>query len=217
MSNSGDVILAPASKKRSVPVDALLRLAQDDIPREQARLRALVDGGITPSRLLVEMHGTLLDIDKEIARGLVEVRDWSYQYMNGISDHLEAIDARLDVIEEFGGDSALLPDDAEVLEKVIAGARYLATQMLQGPFPIGERDEEGKQKLAELIAFTEQAERIVKESVLVDDDDDDDEDDEESSDSDDDKAHPIVDGHEAPDGADDDDEGEEEQSSSGTN
>lgn len=164
-----------------MPVDALLKLAQEDIPREQARLRALAKTDITPERLLTEMHGTLLDISKDMARGLVEVRDWAYEYMNGISSHLEATDERLDVIEEFGGDSVLLPDDADVLNGVCNAMRFLATSLLQGPFPINERDEEGKQKLAELIALADQAEQIVKDAVLVieeDDDDDEDGDDE---------------------------------------
>jgi hypothetical protein len=169
-----EVPTAAAKKiERPVPIDALLKLAQEDIPREQARLRSLANTGIDADRLLTEMHGTLLDVTKDLARGLVEVRDWAYEYMNGIGDHLEAVDTRLDVIEEFGGESTLLPDDAEVLSNVCAGAHYLASQLLQGPFPIGERDDEGKQKLAELIAFAEQGERIVKESLLVMDDDDD--------------------------------------------
>lgn len=184
-----------APKKKRPPIDVLLKLAEEDIPREQARLKALSGRtDVTPDRLLVEMHSTVLDITKDLARGLVEVRDWAYSYMNGISDHLEATDLRLDAVEDFGGDSMLLPDDAEVLMKVAVGARYLATQLLQGPFPIEERDDDGKQKLAELIAYAEQAERLIGDAAVVidedeDDDDDDDADADATADSDEDQAN----------------------------
>ncbi len=176
---------SPATKSPAPRVDALLKLAQEDIPREQARLRALAKTDITPERLLSEMNGTVVDLLKDVARGLVEVRDWAYSYMNQISEHLEANDERLDVMEQFGGDSTLIPDDAEVLSNVCDAAKYLATSMLQGPFPIEERDEEGKQKLAELIALCDQGKQIVSDAVLVmDDDDEDGDDDDDDSDDD---------------------------------
>lgn len=156
------------------PVDTLLRLVQVEIPQDQARLKALKE--VDPARLLVELHATVMEYLKETLRHVIDIRDWSYQSMNAISDHLEATDERLDVVESLGNESTLLPEDAEVLAKVAVGCKYIAQNLLTGPFPIGERDEEGKAKLAELIALCEQGERIIQSSVLIPDDGEDDDD-----------------------------------------
>lgn len=179
---------AQPSQPEAKSVDQLLKLVQHDIPRDQERLKTLK--GSDPQRVATEISGTVLEYLREVAERLLEVRDWSYQSMTAISEHLEATDDRLDVIETFGGDTTMLPEDAELFAKIIVGCKFLAQNLLTGPFPIGERDEAGKTKLAELIAMCEQAERIVSDSVLTDDDDEDDDDFDDDQDEDDDEPEP---------------------------
>lgn len=159
--------------------DALLRLATIDIPTEQRRLKQIRDPN--SQQMLQEMAGTILSLMRDIAEGLVEVRDWSGSYMSALSDHMEALTERMDTVESYGADTTIIPEDGEVLAKAVLGCKYLAQSLLTGPFPIEERDDEGKQKLAELIAIAEQSEKIIADCTLVpDDDSDDDESDDES-------------------------------------
>jgi hypothetical protein len=150
--------------------DALLRLATIDIPAEQRRLKQIKEPNV--HQLSQELAGTVLELVKEVARNQVELRDWSHDYMSAISDHVEALDTRVSTVETYGAETTITPEDAEVLAKAVLSCKYLATQLLNGPFPIDERDEEGKQKLAEVIAIAEQSEKIISDSTLVTDDDD---------------------------------------------
>jgi hypothetical protein len=158
-------------------VDFLLRLATVDIPSEQRRIKQVKDP--TSPQLQQEIAGTVLELLKEVARNQVELRDWNVSYLNALSDHVEALDQRVETVETYGAETTITPEDAETLAKAVLGCKYIATQLLNGPFPIDERDEEGKQKLAELIAIAEQSERIITDSTIVLDDDLDDDDDEE--------------------------------------
>lgn len=155
----------------AVAEDSLLRLATVDIPAEQRRIKQVSNP--STQQLQQEMAGTLLSLIKDVAIGLVELRDWNVNYLNALSDHVEALDQRVDTVETYGAETSITPEDAETLAKAVLGCKYIATQLLNGPFPIGERDEEGKQKLAELIAIAEQSEKIITDSMLVSDDDDD--------------------------------------------
>lgn len=145
--------------------DSLLRLATIDIPAEQRRLKQIKEPQAT--QLLQELSGTVLELVKEVARNQVELRDWNVNYLNALSDHVEALDTRVDMVETYGAETTITPDDAETLAKAVLGCKYIATQLLNGPFPIEERDDEGKQKLAELIAIAEQSERIITDGTLV--------------------------------------------------
>lgn len=166
-------------RQTDVVEDTLLRLATVDIPSEQRRLKQIKEP--TSHQIMQEMSGTLLSIVKDVASGLVALRDWNVGYLNALSDHVEAIDSRVDTMENYGSETVILPEDAEVMAKATLGCKYLATQLLNGPHPIEERDEEGKQKLAELIAIAEQSERIIADSTLVNDEEmEDDETDDES-------------------------------------
>lgn len=156
--------------------DSLLRLATIDIPTEQRRLKQIREP--SAQQLQQEMAGTLLSIMKDVAVGLVELRDWNVNYLNALSDHVEALDQRVDTVETYGAETTIIPEDGEVLAKAIVGCKYLAQNLLTGPFPIEERDEEGKQKLAELIAIAEQAEKIIADSTLISDDEVDEDDNE---------------------------------------
>lgn len=160
--------------------DALVRLANVDIPAEQRRLKQIKDPNA--QQAIQEMSGTILDILKDTIRHLVSIRDWTFSGFNSLSDHMEAFEDRLDTVETYGSETSITQEDADVLAKAVIGCRLLATEFLQGPFPINERDEEGKQKLAELIAIAEQGEKIIDESTLSleegeDEDEQDDEDD----------------------------------------
>lgn len=159
--------------------DSLLRLATIDIPAEQRRLKQIKEP--SAQHLLQEMAGTLLSLTKDVAVGLVELRDWNVNYLNALSDHVEALDQRVDTVETYGAETTIVPEDAETIAKAVLGCKYISQQLLNGPFPIEERDEEGKQKLAELIAIAEQAEKIIADATLVADEDDDEPDDEEEA------------------------------------
>lgn len=152
--------------------DALLKLAQVDIPRDQARIKGLVNPTI--EQLLTEIHATDLSVIREVALALVAQRDWAYQTVLALSNHLEEVDQRIDTLEEvvLNDGTAILADDAQVLANVVVGCKFLAEQLLNGPFPIVQRDTEGQTKLQELISLCDQAEGIISESTLGDDDDD---------------------------------------------
>jgi hypothetical protein len=172
MSNNAPVAAAAPSQpsQKEAAEDALLRLAQIDIPAEQRRLKQIKDP--TAQQVMSEVAGTQLDIVKDMARNQVELRDWVYQYLNTLSEHVEALEDRIDTIDTYGAETTITPEDAEVLRNAAVGAKWLALTLLKGPFPLEERDEEGKQKLAELIAHAERAERIIVDSELSADDDD---------------------------------------------
>jgi len=183
MSNDATPAATPSQPQQplspDLASDALLRLAQLDIPAEQRRLKQIKDPTI--EALLQEMAGTQLDIIKDMARNQVELRDWAFAALNALAEHVEALDDRMQTIETYGTETTLTPEDAEVFRKAVIGAKWAAVLLLQGPFPIQERDEEGKQKLAEIIAYAEQAEKIIVDTELSLDDDDDDESDEDET------------------------------------
>jgi len=149
--------------------DALKRLLQVDIPREQQRLRQIKDA--TADQVMMEQSGTVFEIMKELGQQLLSMRDWAYQYMTMLGDHLEANDERLDLVEQLNSETIILSEDADVFAKVAVGCKLLATQRLQGPFPIQQPDEEGKSGLMDLIALCDQSDQIVGESTLSDDED----------------------------------------------
>lgn len=167
--------------------DVLIRLAGNfqrilgDIAAERKRLKVVQNP--TTERAFAEIHGTVLDLLEEgvgniheLSRNILEMRQWMFDTMTSLSDTVDAHETRIDLVEDLGGGTALVPEDAEVIKKTAQGLKYLATSLLTGPFPIYERDEDGKQKLAELIAYADQVEKIVEESTLTQEDDDDEDD-----------------------------------------
>ena len=185
MSNGATPVATPSQPQPMAPQpmtpqqaaaaeDSLLRLVTIDIPAEQRRLKQIKDP--SAQQILQEMAGTLLSLTRDVAEGLVQLRDWNVNYLNALSDHVEALDQRVDTVETYGAETTIVPEDAETLAKSVLGCKYLAQSLLTGPFPIEERDEEGKQKLAELIAIAEQSEKIISDATLVADEDEEDED-----------------------------------------
>lgn len=146
--------------------DALLNLVRVEIPQELQRMRKQ-DPSV--ASLQAEMTGTLGSLVKSIGDYVLEMRDWMTEMHTIQADHIEALDARIDMIEDFGGETQLLPADAELLGKIVFACKHLASEMIKGPVP--ERDEAGKQKLAEIIVLCEQAEKLVTDSVLTYDED----------------------------------------------
>lgn len=150
------------SDTAAVPGDALLKLVTVEIPRELKRIQQIDSPSV--ATLQAELHGTVGSLVATLGSYLLEIRNWSSQ-MHGIqADHIEALDVRVDTLEEFGGDTQILPDDAELFSKVISACEYLAGELLKGPIP--ERDEDGKQKLAEIVALCGKAQKVVDESTL---------------------------------------------------
>lgn len=171
----------PMPEPDRAPDDALLKLAQVDIPRDQARLKG---GTPTIESINTELHATVLSYVREAVLALVAQRNWAYESLKAISDHLEGSDARIDLLEDvvISDGTAILPDDAQVLANVVVGCKHLAEQLLAGPFPIPQRDAEGQAKLHELIAMCDQAEGIIGESTLDEDDEGEGEEDEAEAD-----------------------------------
>lgn len=162
---------SPSLTTEQLANDALLRLAHHEIPAERRRLKAISNPNA--AQCMNELHGTTLDIVQDLARNQVEVRDWVFEYMTTISQHMEALESRLETMDQFGTETVLTPEDADIIMKAVLGCGFIAKSLLQGPFPIQERDEEGKQKLAELLAYCEQAERIINDNRLVPEDEED--------------------------------------------
>lgn len=147
----------------SPPGDALLKLVSVEIPRELKRIQKMDSPSV--ASLQAELHGTVGSLVGTLGAYLLEIRNWSSQ-MHGIqADHIEALDVRVDSLEEFGGETQILPADAELFSKVISACEYLAGELLKGPIP--ERDEEGKAKLAEIVSLCGDAQRVVDESTLA--------------------------------------------------
>lgn len=163
--------------------DSLRRLATVDIPAERRRLKAIAEP--TAQQVLTELAGTSLDLVEEVAKNTVDLRDWVYEYLQQLSEHMEALEERVDTVTAYGSETTITPEDGIVLSKLAVGCKVLASLLMQGPFPIEERDDEGKQKLAELIVLAEQAEKILADSTLSEDDDEDDEDDGDDDEDDD--------------------------------
>lgn len=153
--------------------DELRRLVEIDIPRDRQRLKKIE--GPTPERVLSELNGTVMEYVAEQGRNLVNVRDWTLhnfqQMAASFGDRLEELESRIDAYQTYGAETAITPEDAEILSKVIVACKTLSQTFLQGPFPIQARDSEGQQKLGEIMLLAEQAEKIVVEATLAEDDD----------------------------------------------
>jgi len=170
MSNSQPQPVVAVQQEQSKD-DYLVKLLTVDIPREQQRLRQLQNPSVQV--LQSELYGTFIDLLKDVIGRLIDVRDltvnlrdWSYTSMNAISDHLEASDERLDLMEQYNTETTILPEDADLFGKIVVSCKYLVTSLLEGPFPIVERDEDGKAKLAEILELCEQAETVLNDSAL---------------------------------------------------
>lgn len=167
--------VAEAAAAQGQPRDMLLQLLHD-VEREQARLKDMKDP--TVEKLHVEMVGTTMDILRDVVVATIGVRDflvgfrnWSVPEIEGVQDRLDEVEVRIDGVE--GEESRLTGEDAELLSKVVEGGRYFAELLLQGPFPIGARDKEGQEKLAEYVAFCDQARILISENTLVEEPEDD--------------------------------------------
>lgn len=151
-----------AAPELSAPGDALLKLVNTEIPRELKRIQQMESPSV--GAIQAELHGTVGSLIATLGAYLLEIRNWSSQ-MHGIqADHIEALDVRVDTLEEFGGDTQILPADAELFGKVISACEYLASELIKGPIP--ERDEEGKLKLTEIVTLCRDAQKVVDESTL---------------------------------------------------
>ena len=163
-----------AQKTEKSPEDALKKLIHVEIPRELMRIQRMKDPSV--ANLHAELHGTIGSLVGALGSYLLEIRNWSSELHSIQADHIEALDARVDTIEEFGGDTQLLPNDAELLAKVVVACEYLASEMIKGAVP--ERDEDGKEKLAEIIVLCSQAKKLIDDNTLSFDDDEPSEEDE---------------------------------------
>lgn len=168
---------AQQQQPNEVSGDELRRLVEIDIPRDRHRLKQINDP--SPERVLTELNGTVMEYMAETGKNLVNVRDWAHhnfqQMAVSFGDRLEELEARIDTIQTYGAETAITPEDAEILNKVITACNTLAQTLLQGPFPIQARDAEGQQKLGEVLLLAQQAEKIVVEATLSEDYDEDDE------------------------------------------
>ncbi|MCP4240235.1 MAG: hypothetical protein GY772_06700 [bacterium] len=143
--------------------DALVSLVTVEIPREMARIKGAKDPSL--SSIHAELHGTLGSLLSTLGSYLLEIRNWSSQMYGIQADHIEALDVRVDTLEEFGGETQILPVDAELLQKVIQACEYMASEMIKGP--ISERDAEGKEKLGEILSLCGEAQKVVDDATLT--------------------------------------------------
>lgn len=171
MRTEGRVAAAPAAGHSRDMLHQLML----DVEREQARLKGMKDP--SPEKLHVEMVGTVMDIQRDIVLSMIGVRDflvgfrnWTVPQIEGVQDRLDEVEVRIEGVE--GEESRLTAEDAELLSKIVEGGRYFAELLLQGPFPIGARDKEGQDKLAEYIAFCDQAKTMISENTLMEEPED---------------------------------------------
>jgi hypothetical protein len=157
---------------QSQPHDALLELVRVEIPTELKRMKRQEP---STANIHAELHGTVGSFVKSLGDYMVEIRDWVNEMHLIHADHLEALEARIDGVEDYGTETQILPADADILLKVVIACKLLASELAAGP--VSERDDEGKRKLAEIIALCDQSEKIVQENVFYGDDGDDGDDD----------------------------------------
>lgn len=148
--------------------DALKDMIEKDLPRDIARIRSL--SGVDSEKLKTEIAGTVLFHMRALAQSLHEFREWAYQSILQLNDGLNDVENKVDVMG--GGETQFTPEDAEKFSKLIAGAEWMATELLKHG-----QNAEGTKKLQEFVALAKECAQIVDDGVLQDDDDEDDEDD----------------------------------------
>jgi hypothetical protein len=140
-----------------------------DARSDQQRIREMPPEG---GRLHTEIYGTLFNYLQEIIvvfvtafavlKDLWRLAAGMQEWADTTTDHLEALEERVGLLEDYGASTTILPDDFEVAQEVLEGGGMLIQRLLEGPFPIEAPDEEAKRLLLELAARYEALRKIME-------------------------------------------------------
>lgn len=147
--------------------DALFALIEKDLPKDIARIKSMT--GVDPAKLQAEIAGTVLFHIRSLAKVLYEVRSWMFESVTQLDSGLTDVEAHVDELSSGGG-TQFTSDDAAKFVKVVAGAKWMASELLKHG-----QTTEGTLKLKELVELATECEQIIEDGVLEDDDDDEDE------------------------------------------
>jgi len=168
------------------PAMAVISQLINDIKKDQSRIKAIENP--TVEILHAEYHGTLLSILKDLAQSAFQQAHASQQqnaYLDGfqswaanVAEQMDDINLRLDMVEDFGGGTNILPDDFELFNKVAIAAKTLASELLGNTSTF---DSAAKEKLQEIVSLSEQMENRLQECLAEPEEDENDEDEEEEN------------------------------------
>jgi len=110
------------------------RLLKRDLPTHIKRIKER--DAPTSEWLRTELHGTVLGL---VGDGLAFAKDMAERFgpwLEGLTSHVEEHEERLQVVEAFidalGGDTQLLPVDADDIAKLAAGTKWIVAELLKG-------------------------------------------------------------------------------------
>lgn len=145
-----------------------LRKVQDDFgippvdrPLDEAELTAVVQKlAVAIKGIRRELHATVLSYLASAADNQLTVRGWAANHFSAILDDIGDLADRVAAVE--GDTSQLIPSDADVLAKAVAGGKALAEQLLTLP----DQTAEGRAKLDEVLQACTQAEAIIEQARM---------------------------------------------------
>lgn len=168
----------PNQHQEPVPAqeDSLVRLVHD-ISSERTRIKRMNEP--SNEQLKMELAGTSLDLLEDSTKAILGLRNhvilamqpWIEGELGKMLDVLQGHEERLEILENFGGDTQLLPEHAQLFGDIIDGAKYLATALLdpeQRQKLFDEIDAEGQQVLRQLLDKCEAAENVISDNTLED-------------------------------------------------
>ncbi len=144
--------------------DPFARLVFEDLPADQRRIR---ESDVTPEKLHAEIHGTVLSYISELGRymfrihkHLAETTHWANESVAAVSAraeyhsaHLDALDARIEMLEDYG--SGFSSEEIEVMLRAVAGAAAIVTDLAAGRDVKAPETDEAKKRVGELLSALE--------------------------------------------------------------
>ncbi len=152
--------------------DVLNEMIEKDLPRDISRIKSLQDADL--GKIKSEIAGTVLFHVRQLAKLLQETRNWTYASIMQLNTGLTDVEDR---VEEMagGGGTQFTPEDAEKFVKLVAGAKWMASELLKHG-----QTSEGTKKLQEFVTLATECENILDDGILEEVDDEEDEDEDES-------------------------------------
>jgi len=144
--------------------DPFARLVFEDLPNDQRRIR---ESDPTPEKIHAEIHGTVLSYISELGRymfrihkHLEETTRWANESVAAVSAraeshsaHLDALDARMEMLEDYG--SGFSSEEIEVMLRAVAGAAAIVTDLAAGRDVKAPETDEAKKRVGELLSALE--------------------------------------------------------------
>lgn len=150
--------------------DVLSEMIEKDLPRDVSRIKAIQ--GVDASKLQSEIAGTVLFHVRQLAKMMHEFRSWSYDSIMQLNSGLTEVEDRMDEVSGGGG-TQFTPDDAVKFTKLVAGSKWMATELLKHG-----QNAEGTKKLQEFVDLATECEKIIDDGILEEIEEEDEEEDE---------------------------------------